>query len=221
MTKHLRHHLEQLERQLLHLAGDVEEAVRRSIKALLERRMGLAERVIEGDVEIDRQEVELEEECLKALALHQPVASDLRFVAACLKIDNDLERIGDLAANIAKRVVHLCSRSRSLDIPSGFADMLEITARMVKESIDSFVRGDAVLARRVCEADDQVDRCNGRIIERLLERMHEDDANIDDAMDYISISKALERIADHATNVAEDVMYLVDGEIVRHQVGKA
>ena len=182
--------------------------------------MDLAERVIDGDADVDRREVELEEECLKALALHQPVASDLRFVTACLKIDNDLERIGDLAVNIAGRVISLCARSSGLTTPAGIERMLEVTARMLKECIDSFVRGDAVLARQVCATDDEVDRLNRRIISDLLEQMHRDDGTIEDALDLISISKALERIADHATNIAEDVVYLVEGDIVRHRVGE-
>ena len=220
MSKHLRQNLESLERQLLYLAGQVEEAVRRSVHALLERRIDLAERVIDGDAEIDRREVELEEECLKALALHQPVASDLRFVTACLKIDNDLERIGDLATNIADRVIMLCSSPTSIETPRGLELMLDLSARMVKESIDAFVRGDVDQARRVMAADDEVDREHARIIKDLLAGMHRESDTIDDAVAMISISKSLERIADHATNIAEDVVYLVEGDIVRHQSGE-
>ena len=218
MSKHLRHNLEALERQLLYLAGQVEEAVRRSITALLERRPELAEKVIAGDADIDRREVELEEECLKALALHQPVASDLRFITACLKIDNDLERIGDLATNIAERVLTICSHTHRIAAPRGFPEVLEVTVRMVNQSIDAFVRGDAALARKVCQQDDSVDEYNRSIIAQLLERMHADDGAIDDALAYISVSKSLERIADHATNIAEDVVYLVEGTIVRHRI---
>jgi phosphate transport system protein len=144
MTKHLRTDLELLERSLLLLAGQVEEAVRRSITALLDRRIDLAERVIDGDDEIDRREVELEEECLKILALHHPVASDLRFVTACFKIDNDLERIGDLATNIAERSIALHARD-TVVVPHRIRGMMESVARMLRESIDAFVRGDDMM----------------------------------------------------------------------------
>ncbi len=220
MSKHLSHDLHKLEQRLLFLAGQVEEAVRRSITSLLERRMNLAEQVIDGDADIDRREVELEEDCLKILALHQPVASDLRFVAACLKIDNDLERIGDLASNIAERTISITAKSSTI-VPGRFRDMVEIVAKMLRESIDSFVRGDAAAARRVCAEDDQVDRMNREIISQLLEKMHADPDMIDQAVELISVSKNLERIADHATNIAEDVVYLVSGDIVRHRVREA
>ena len=217
MSKHLKRDLEGLERRLLYLAGQVEEALRRSITALLERRADLAQKVIDGDGEIDRREVELEEECLKALALHHPVATDLRFIAACFKIDNDLERIGDLAVNIAERAQEL-SRHDRFPADNRFRDMMELTARMLRESIDAFVRGDVAAARRVCNEDDQIDRANRAIIEDLLARMRADPAAVDSMMPLISISKNLERIADHATNIAEDVVYLVEGDIVRHRV---
>jgi len=216
MTKHLQRDLEGLERRMLFLAGEVEEAVRRSIRALLERRIELAERVIEGDDEIDRREVELEEECLKVLALHHPVASDLRFIVASLKIENDLERIADLAANIAERAVSLSSRGE-LVVPARIRDMVEHCARMLRHSIDAFVRGDAALARRICAEDAEVDRANRLIIQELLESMHRDPSCIDQAVELISVSKNLERIGDHATNIAEDVVYLVEGDIIRHR----
>jgi phosphate transport system protein len=216
MTKHLTRDLEGLERRLLFLAGEVEEAVRRSIRALLDRRIELAERVIDGDDEIDRREVELEEECLKVLALHHPVASDLRFIVACLKIENDLERIADLAGNIAERTVSFASGSE-LAVPARIREMVEDCARMLRQSIDAFVRGDAQLARRICDEDDKIDRANRLIIQELLEAMHRDPACIDQAVELISVSKNLERIGDHATNIAEDVVYLVEGDIIRHR----
>jgi phosphate transport system protein len=216
MTKHLHRDLEGLERQLLYLAGQVEESLRRAMTALIERRIDLAEKVIDGDDEIDRREVQLEEDCLKVLALHQPVATDLRFIAACLKINNDLERIGDLATNIAERAVGAIARGPS-DVPPRFREMMETVARMVREAIDAFVRGDAWAARRVCDEDDKVDRANRAVIDDLLEAMHADPHVIDQAMQYFSISKSLERVADHATNIAEDVVYLVEGDIIRHR----
>lgn len=216
MSKHLMRDLEGLERRLLFLAGEVEEAVRRSIRALLDRRIELAERVIDGDDEIDRHEVELEEECLKVLALHNPVASDLRFIVACLKSESDLERIADLAANIAERALSLSAKSE-MAVPPRIREMVETCARMLRQSIDAFVRGDAQLARRICEEDAQVDRANRLIIQELLEAMHRDPACIDQAVELISVSKNLERIGDHATNIAEDVVYLVEGDIIRHR----
>ncbi len=217
MSKHLKRDLEGLEKRLLYLAGQVEETVRRSMAALFERRTDLAERVIEGDTEIDRREVELEEECLKALALHQPVATDLRFIAACLKINSDLERIADLAVNIAERALSLFSRPQSLAVPPRFRDFMDAAARMVRESIDAFVHGDARAARAICMKDDQIDQANREIISELLEKMHLDPSCIDQALELISVSKNIERIADHATNIAEDVVYLVEGDIIRHR----
>ena len=196
MTKHLMRDLEGLERRMLLLAGEVEEAVRRSIRALLDRRIELAERVIDGDDEIDKHAVELEEECLK--------------------IENDLERIADLAANIAERAVSFAAKSE-MTVPPRIREMVETCARMLRQSIDSFVRGDAQLARRICEEDAQVDRANRLIIQELLESMHRDPACIDQGVELISVSKNLERIGDHATNIAEDVVYLVEGDIIRHR----
>lgn len=220
MTRHLKRDLENLERKLLVLAAQVEESVRRSITSLRDGRIELAEKVIEGDTEIDRREVELEEDCLKALALHQPVASDLRFIAACLKINNDLERIGDLATNIAERTVSLVGRG-NVEVPARFQEMMETVVRMLRECIDAFVRGDAGLARRVYTEDDVVDRANRKVIAELLEAMHQDPSLIDSAVELFSVSKNLERIGDHATNIAEDVIYLVEGDIVRHRLKSA
>jgi phosphate transport system protein len=216
MSKHLRNDLEKIEKHLLHLAGHVEQAVRRAMEALRERRVGLAQEVIAGDIEIDRREVELEEECLKVLALHQPVAHDLRFTAACLKIDNDLERIGDLAANIAKRAVSLAETS-AMPIPSSIDGMVETVLEMLRDSMDCFVKGDVELARYVLARDDRVDGWNSETISGLVRSMSDGTTTIDQGLLLISVSKGLERIADHTTNIAEDVIYLVEGEIVRHQ----
>ena len=217
MSKHLQRNLELIEQKLLRLATRVEESVRLSVTALLDGRITLAETVIDNDREIDRYEVELEEECLKALALHQPVATDLRFVAACLKINNDLERIGDLAANIAERAISLAA-CPELAIPDLISSMVDDCSRMLRESIDAFVQGDPRLARRVCDEDERVDQANRKVISQLLKRMHEDPNLINPALELVSAAKALERIADHATNIAEDVVYLVEGDIIRHQL---
>jgi len=215
MPKHLIRDLAELEKSLLYLAAQVEEAVRLSIDSLLKGRHDLAQIVIDGDKAIDRKEVEIEEDCLKILALHQPVAQDLRHVAACLKIDNDLERIGDLAVNVAERV--LSSSSHGFSLPDPFREMVDCAMGMLRTSIDAFVRADTAAARSVMMNDDIVDRDNRLVIERLLVRMRENPDMIDRALELISVSKNIERIADHATNIAEDVIYLVDGDIVRHQ----
>ncbi len=215
MSKHLQNDLEKLERGLLDLGGRVEEAVRRSIAALETRRADLAIDVINGDIEIDRNEVQLEEECLKVLALHQPVAGDLRFIAACLKITNDLERIGDLAVNIAKRAASL-DRESPMPSPPNLEVMTEQVASMVRESLDAFVRGDVERANRVMQQDDEVDSLHKKVMTAMMNVMRQSPDHLDDAMLFISASRHLERIADHATNIAEDVVYMVEGDIVRH-----
>jgi phosphate transport system protein len=215
MTKHLTRDLEGLERRLLLLAGEVEEAVRRSVRALVERRMELAERVIEGDDSIDRLEVEIEDECLKMLALHQPVASDLRFIVASLKSAGDLERIGDLAGSIAERAISFAARS-DMPLPPRLHEMVEACARMLRSAIEAFVRGDSAAARELLAQDERIDTLNRDVIQGCLSAMHDDPAAIDQAVDLISISKNLERIGDHVTNIAEDVVYLVEGDIIRH-----
>lgn len=215
MTKHLENDLDRLQRRLLMLGARVEDAVRKSIAALETRRADLALEVMSGDPEIDREEVELEEECLKVLALHQPVANDLRFIAAILKINNDLERIGDLAVNISERSASM-DRALPFPVPDQLHPMTEAAATMLRESLDAFVGADADLARKVLAADDRVDSFNREIIASMVERMKSESSQVDDAILVLSASKNLERIADHATNIAEDVVYMVEGEIIRH-----
>ena len=215
MSLHLQSDLERLQKQLLYLAAQVEDAVRKAVTALLERRQDIALDVIGGDNEIDRSEVELEEECLKVLALHQPVATDLRFVTACLKIDNDLERIGDLAVNIAERAAFLTTH-KPFPVPHQLKAMMEESMRMVRESLDAFVQGDVAVARRICRDDEEVDRLHREIGREVLETMRSSPDSVEPGMQMYSVSKALERIADHATNIAEDVVYMVAGEIIRH-----
>ena len=216
MSKHLKNDLERLERRILSLGAKVEEAVRRSIAALQTRRTDLALEVMAGDPEIDQVEVEIEEECLKILALHQPVANDLRFTAACLKINNDLERIGDLAVNIAERSASL-ERDLPFSVTRGLQPMMERTAAMLRTALDAFVKGDVQLAMSVRQEDNVVDDANRQIIKQMVEHMKTASDQVDDALLILSASKNLERIADHATNIAEDVIYMVEGEIVRHQ----
>ncbi len=215
MAQHLQHDLERLEKQLLYLAAQVEDAVRKAVHAVLDRKQDVALDVIAGDHQIDRREVELEEDCLKILALHQPVAADLRFITACLKIDNDLERIGDLAVNIAERAAFLTT-VRPFPVPHQLKALMEEAMRMLRESLDAFVNGDVDAARRICREDEEVDRLHREIVRELIKSMESDSESVEPGMQMFSVSKNLERIADHATNISEDVIYMVEGEIVRH-----
>ncbi len=216
MTKHLTRDMESIHREILALSGRVEEAIDKAGRALRERRLDLAEQVVEDDEEIDRREVHLEEECLKILALHQPVAVDLRRIATVLKVNNDLERIADLAVNIAERVQALDDFPQFV-IPRKLQRMIDLASLMVRNAMDAFVNLDAQQARRICTLDDEVDRYNREIINELHETMEHQPELIRPALHCFSASRHVERIADHATNIAEDVIYLVEGEIARHR----
>lgn len=216
MSKHLERDLDNLQRDILTLAAAVEEAIYKSIRSLQERDAVLAKQVIDGDTPIDDAENHVEEECLKLLALHQPVAVDLRRVAAILKINTDLERMADLAVDIAERAVAL-ARPPFLPIPEGLQRMTDLTTSMVRQSLDSFVNLDTHLARRVWRLDDEVDRYNDEIITELIQSMQSSPEMVEPGLSMFSAVRHLERIADHATNIAEDVVYLVEGEIVRHR----
>ncbi len=216
MSKHWDRDLADLQRRLLVMAGAVEEAIHLGIRALRERDAALAQRVIAGDASIDQEENQVEEECLKMLALHQPVATDLRRVIAALKINTDLERMADLAVNIAERAAVLAALP-PLAVPAHVAPMADRTVAMVRKSLDAFVGMDARLARRVIRLDDEVDSFNREIIDELLGGMRASPALVPACMSLFSVVRQLERIADHATNIAEDVLYLVGGEVVRHR----
>lgn len=216
MSKHLQRDLETLQQHTLAQASEVEEAIVKAIRALQTRDASLAQEVVEGDKRIDLQENLIEDECLKMLALHQPVAVDLRRIAAILKINNDLERMADLAADIAKRALRLAELP-FIPVPEKLQHMTELTIRMVRQSLEAFVKLDARLARRVCRIDNEVDRYNAEIIQDLIRAMQESSAMVEPGLGMFSATRHLERIADHATNIAEDVIYLVEGEIVRHR----
>ena len=216
MSKHLQRDLDNLQRDLLAMAASVEEAIHKSIHALQDRQSGLARQVIDGDNIIDAEENHVEEECLKLLALHQPVAIDLRRIAAALKINSELERMADLAEDIAERALHL-ARLPQIPTPSKLQRMTDLTTSMVRQSLDAFVNLDARLARLVCRLDDQVDRYNSDIIEEIIESMKRSPEMVEPGLSFFSATRHLERIADHATNIAEDVIYLVEGSIVRHR----
>jgi phosphate transport system protein len=215
MSKHLHRDLESLQRDLLALAASVEEAIHTAIHSLQERDAGTAQAVIDGDTEIDQEENHVEEECLKVLALHQPVAVDLRRIAAVLKINAELERMADLAEDIAERAAHL-ARLPAIPVPPGLQSMTDLTTTMVRQSLDAFVNLDAREARRVCRLDNAVDRYNSDIIQELIALMRKSPEMVEPGLSLFSATRHLERIADHATNIAEDVVYLVEGVIIRH-----
>ncbi|MDB5310499.1 MAG: phosphate uptake regulator, PhoU [Gemmataceae bacterium] len=215
MPKHLQKDLEELHRSLLRLAGYVEDAVVNATAALRTRDRDGGRRVIAGDNEIDQLENEVQDECLKILALHQPVAVDLRRISVVLMITTDLERMGDLAVGIAERAIAL-ARPPYVPIPERIEGMTDRTLRMVRLSLDAFVNGDPIEAARVIRADDDVDRDNDEIIRELVAEMKQSPHLVEPALSLFSAVRHLERIADHATNIAEDVIYLVNGEIVRH-----
>src|SRR5437879_1064308 len=214
--KHLQRDLDRLQRDILALAGSVEEAIHKASRALRDRQPALAQQVIDGDSKIDQEENHIEEECLKILALHQPVAVDLRRIAAALKINTDLERMADVAEDIAERALHL-AQLPPIPIPEKLQHMTNLTTQMVRQSLDCFVNLDTRQARVVCQMDDEVDHYNKEIIDELLVAMRESAEMVEPGLSLFSATRHLERIADHATNIAEDVIYLVEGTIVRHR----
>ncbi len=216
MTKRFINEIDKLKKKILQLTAMVEGNLQKAVKAVTEFDTKLAELVIEYDNQIDSFEVEVEEECLKILALHQPVAADLRYVIASLKINNDLERIGDLAVNIAKRTIRI-QKHNNIQIPFDLSGMLKLTTKMVKKSTDSLIANDSQLARQVCFDDDEIDDLHKNSINILKEKIKQDPKLIDYYISLLNVSRNLERIADHATNIAEDVIYNVEGEIVRHK----
>ena len=218
MTRHIERQIEQLKEKILRVGTLVEEAISKSITALINRDSHLAQRVMASDEEIDRMEVEVEEECLKILALYQPVAADLRFVVAALKINNDLERMGDLAKNIAKRVAQLAA-GEPCELPPEIRLMAMQAQEMVKQCLDAVINADPLLARQVREEDDAVDAARQKIRKKVLQGIKEHPENVETLLRINSVSKHIERIADMATNVAEDVIYMVEGDIVRHRTG--
>lgn len=204
-----------IKEKVLRLGGLVEEGITNSIKALVERNTDLAKRTIENDHVVNGLEVEIDELCLKVLALRQPAASDLRLITTAIKIITDLERIGDMAVNVCERAVELNDEpplKPYIDIPR----MAEAAQRMLKESLDAFVNGDTDLATKVLVEDDFVDDLNRQIFRELLTFMLEEPSTIARAMKVLFISKYLERIADHATNIAEMVVFMVKGKVIRH-----
>lgn len=215
MPKHLQREIENLKKKLLALGAEVEAAVRDATLSIEKQDAVLAQKVIENDINIDNTEIDIEEDCLKVLALHQPVAIDLRFIVAVLKINSDLERIGDLAVNIAERALFLAERTK-IGISVDLIDMAHTTQSMLKQSLESLVNYDAALAHKVCETDDIVDSINRNMYLKVQSGILKEPDLISVLIHLLSASRHLERIADHATNIAEDVIYMIEGRIVRH-----
>jgi len=216
MSRHLQKDVDAIHHRLLTLFGVVEQMIDKAVRALCEQKVNLAAEVIATDHEVNQAEVEIEEECLKILALHQPVAIDLRRVACVFKINSDIERIADLACNIAERA-HCMHQQPYFPIPDELPLMAKQASKMVRMSLDSFVEGDVELAKKVIQMDAIVDEANLAVIEELQGLMKQDSNLVESALHCFSASRHLERIADHAENIAEDVIYFVDGEIIRHR----
>ncbi len=215
MARQKEEDIEALKERVLKMGGFVEESIRQSVKALVERDRNLAITVIDGDAIVNHYDVEIEEECIRLLAIWQPTGSTLRLITTAIKIITDLERMGDLAVDVCERAIELNEEpplKPFIDIPR----MAEAAQIMLKDSLDSFVREDADLAMKVCASDDYVDNLNYQIFNELLVYMLKDPKNISRAVRLTYITKYLERIADHATNIAEMVVYMVKGKVIRH-----
>lgn len=216
MTRHFQKEIEKLKKMIMHLTAMVEGCLHKSVRAYIERDVSVIDEIRHIDDEIDQYEVDVEEESLKILALHQPVAADLRFVIAVLKINNDLERIGDLALNIAKRIKNVAPFT-DREAPFDLNIMLEKTIAMVKKSADALVEWDVEKANQVCADDNEVDDIHKSAYDSIQKHIKEEPDFVNYYISLLSVSRNLERIADHATNIAEDVIYMVSGEIIRHQ----
>jgi phosphate transport system protein len=216
MLRILQREIDKLKKQILELGALVEERVWMAVKSIEAHDPELAREVIRGDIQIDHREVDLEEECLKILALYQPVANDLRFIIAVLKINNDLERLGDLAVNIADRAVCLPAFEKN-EIIADLTVMAEIAQGMLRMSLNALVNLDPALAREVCAKDDEVDEIHAGIFTKFEEAVRREPDKLQYFISLVGVSRNLERIADHTTNIAEDVIYMSVGEIVRHR----
>ena len=217
MRRHFQEMLEEVERRLAEEAGLVDRAIDSASRALRERDAVLAGKIVEGDRELDYAEVLLERLCLDTLALQQPLATDLRFLAGALKINNDLERMGDLACNVAKQTWRL-SAPPVPEYADPLADLTEMVRRMVRGAVDALLKRDASLAREVWQSDTRADERLREMLDLCLRLMKTGRVSVEDATIYVAAARALERIGDHATNIAEDVVFIVEGRIVRHNV---
>ncbi|MEW6516211.1 MAG: phosphate signaling complex protein PhoU [candidate division FCPU426 bacterium] len=215
MSWHLMKEVERLRKQILTLCSLVEQSVEKAVLSVSRRDERLAMEVVRDDDQIDQMEVDVEEECLKILALHQPVAADLRYVVAILKINNDLERIGDLAVNIAEQAVYF-TQAPPLNMPYDYAGMAAKVRAMLRHSLDAMINLDENLAQCVLTSDDEVDKLHAEMYGLVQDSIRKQPEYMDLFIRMLSVSKNLERIADYATNIAEDVVYMIRGKIVRH-----
>lgn len=216
MSVHLGRQFDKLKKSILHLGALVEDAVERAITSVLERDADLAERVIDEDKRIDAMEIDVEEECLHTLACYQPVAQDLRFVVSVLKINNDLERIADLAVNIAEQGKFLAEEAQPESLPFDLGENARKVRTMLKSCLDALVNTNVELAEAVLQTDDEVDAFHRDMYGHLENEIRADATCVTQMIHYLSISRQLERIADHAVNIAEDVLYMAKGDIIRH-----
>ncbi len=216
MTMVFRKEVNKLTQMILNLGALVEQNVQQAVKALKDQDLRLAERIIYKDGLVDQMEVDIEEECQKVLALHQPVANDLRYIITILKVNGELERIGDIAVNVAKRARYLAA-DRETSISFDFSEISEKAGTMLRNSLDAFVNMDDALAYEVCAADEEVNMLKRSFVTAVKAAIRKDPDKLDALLQVFAASRHLERIADHATNIAEDVIYLIKGEIVRHK----
>jgi phosphate transport system protein len=215
MTKAMQAEMERLGKDLLTLSALVEESVAKAVLALENRDEKLAHEIISKDYLVDLKEVEVEEECLRVLALHQPVASDLRLIIAALKINNDLERIADLAVNMAERALFLCQHPE-VAAPFDLKTMASKTRNMLRQALSSFVGRDVKLAHEVRKMDNEVDQIHRGMYDKVFNAIRANPDHVEVMAQFLSASRHLERIADYATNIAEDVIYMIEGKIIRH-----
>ena len=216
MSIHLTRDLETLHQHIMAMCAVVEEVVHHAVEELSRPDVHVSKQIVDRDDEVDRWDVRIEEECLKILALHQPVAENLRRVTAVMKIAWELERVADVAVNIAERAAGLAG-APEIAVPDKLDQMAQVALEMLRLSLDAFVAQDSRLAREVCVQDDIVDALNREIIDDLLVMMKRSPDLVEPALQLFSASRHVERVADHATNIAEDVVYLVEGEIIRHR----
>jgi len=212
---HFEEELQSLKNRLLSMGALVEDRVHRAVHALMERDLAEAEAVAGGDQEVNDLQIEIDDRCVKVLALQQPMATDLRLITSAIKINADLERIGDQAVNIAESGLKVLAHSPSRP-PNDLRRIAELAERMTRDSLDAFVRRDVALARFVIMRDDEVDRLKDKLFGELIATMVSDPVSIPHALSFILISRNLERIADHATNIAEDVIFMVEAKDIRH-----
>jgi phosphate transport system protein len=217
MSLHLQRQIDRLKKLVLSLGAMVEESVHQAIEAVQKRDPAMARQVIEGDARIDQMEIDVEEECLHTLALHQPVAFDIRYVVAVLKINNDLERIGDLAVNIAEQAVFLAEEARLETLPFDATTMADRARTMLKQAMDALVQIDPDLADGMRGTDDEVDALHRQAYQNIAAAIRDNPQYTDQYINLLNLSRHLERIADHAVNIAEDVIYMARGDILRHE----